>query len=429
MKRSVAKKVGEEHILRFSDGQTNVSCLVPKVVILGGAEYSVDSWQLVFEKVCRTVFAHSCERVKSCLMDPNFLWLDRRSDFYKKAIQLSSFVYAEIAADSSLCYRRSCQLMTLFPEVDGNVIVNVSDKGYKTCRMRGPASDLVSKWERESKGKIGQYVRLAMNYVLTNHLLTKQELKELSTYEGTARSIDTYLKKCPLISDMQFTDSNGFIRCWQEPVLVDGRSVFVNKEWYEYARPKFNAWLFPVIKRAVALEGCDGDASLRIHEWEELSGGKIGKFAFAALTYVLQQQLLTRDEFLELCTAKGTLNVLGFSMTHSPLFGLCEIVDSNGYRRSWTQPVFVSGRKIFMNQQWYELHRPKFLSWLKEILNRKEIHSDMLPEEPSVREELSLLESLSCAEENTVVPNAGESLSKYGDEYEAKLEEWGKVEL
>ena len=416
--------------LRFSDGPRDVRGVIPSVLALGTKRYAVDSWQSVFEKVCREMFAVVPDRFKTCLMNPDFLWLDRRSGFYKKSVQLSTFCYAELSGNPTLCYERICQLLSFLSEVEGGIVGRTETSNVKCKpRNRQSAEDvLVSAWERESKGKIGRYVRLAMSYVLTKHLLSRHELSELSTYEGTAKAIDTYLKKCPLVSDRQFADNNGIIRCWQEPILVDGRPLYVNKEWYEPARPKFNAWLLPVLRMSSILASSNDNVSEQILEWENLSKGKIGKFAYLALSYVLEQQLLTREEFEGLCTAQGALKTLGFSMTHSPLFGMREIVDSNGHRRSWTQPAFVGGRKVFMNQQWYELHRTKFLVWLKMVLCRGKHCPDMLPDEADPKSgHLSESEIGSACE---AVGNDAIAIQiEDGDGYDAKLDEWGEESL
>ena len=72
--------------LRFSDGPRDVRGVTPSVLVLGTKRYAVDSWQSVFEKVCREMFAALPDRFKTCLINPDFLWLDRRSGFYKKSV-------------------------------------------------------------------------------------------------------------------------------------------------------------------------------------------------------------------------------------------------------------------------------------------------------------------------------------------------------
>jgi hypothetical protein len=155
---------------------------------------------------------------------------------------------------------------------------------------------------------------------------------------------------------------------------------------------------------------------LLISQWDRQSCGKIGKFAFAALSYIVSKCLLTKEEFAELCTAEAVKLRLGFPLTHSPLFGLKEIVDSNGYRRSWREPVIVTGKSVYMNQQWYEANRNQFLAWLRPILRRNDSCLDML--------DLVLNDNL-MGEVNIENSNVVDE----DDTYSAALDAWGEDAL
>jgi len=161
---------------------------------------------------------------------------------------------------------------------------------------------------------------------------------------------------------------------------------------------------------------CKDTAELLISQWDSQSRGKIGKFAFAALSHVVSECLLTKEEFAELCTAEAVKLRLGFPLTHSPLFGLKEIVDSNGYRRSWKDPAIVAGRPVYMNQQWYEVNRNQFLEWLRPILLRNTSFSDML--------DLVLDDDLTGEANNVNSEGVDEA-----DTYSAALDAWGEDAL
>lgn len=125
--------------------------------------------------------------------------------------------------------------------------------------------------------------------------------------------------------------------------------------------------------------------------------------------------MLSKDEFETLCTAAGVKRILGISLTHSPLFGLCEIVDSNGYRRSWTECAVALGHSVYINQQWYETSRKHLLKWLNAILERNEHFDDMLVKRDDETEQRTI--------------NEVETEDKADDEFERQLDQWGKESL
>ena len=77
--------------------------------------------------------------------------------------------------------------------------------------------------------------------------------------------------------------------------------------------------------------------------------------------------------------------------------------------------MIVSGRSVYINQQWYETSRKHLLMWLNTILNRNRHFDDML----GLREN----------EDAQHVVNEIQKEDEADDAFERQLDQWGKESL
>jgi len=396
----------------FSSPPKNASTLAPFELILDDQKIKVGCWQEVLRTVCEYIHKVKPMCLRHRLMESEFLWIDRRKVSLITPVELASGLWIDLGGSDHDLFSRTTQLLSkcgVF--IYGARVKCMAEQSARKIETNNP-SELIKRWEHRSNGAIGKFVRMALTYLLENHILNDSEISTLSTAQGTYRELGIYLKKCPLISSREFVDAAGFVRCWRSPIVVGKTKFYANKEWYESSRKRFVSWLLRVLGQKPHRLATNTPL---IEEWDKVSRGKIGKFAFLALKYVVENCMLSKDEFEALCTAAGVKRILGISLTRSPLFGLQEIVDSNGYRRSWTESVIVSGRSVYINQQWYETSRKHLLMWLNTILNRNRHFDDML----GLREN----------EDAQHIVNEIQKEDEADDAFERQLDQWGKESL
>ena len=403
----------KQHVnVLFSSAPKSVALLMPVELILDEHKFKVNCWQDVLRMSCEYILKAKPLCLRHRLMDPEFLWIDRREGVLSTPVELAPYLWVDLGGSNDDLFLRTTQLLGKC----GALVYGARVKCREGQTIGGcetdNSSDLINRWERQSNGAIGKFARMALTHLLENHLLNESQISTLSTAQGTYRELGIYLKKCPLISSREFVDAAGFVRCWRSPIVVGTNKFYVNKEWYESSRKRLVAWLRHVLKQGAK---CSTSNAPLIVEWEKQSKGKIGKFAFLALRYIVENCLLSKDEFETLCTAAGVKRILGISLTHSPLFGLREIVDSNGYRRSWTECAVALGRSVYINQQWYETSRKHLLKWLNAILERNEHFDDMLVKRDDGTEQRTI--------------NKVETEDTADDEFERQLDQWGKESL
>lgn len=376
-KLSVKKQA---ELLFFSNPPSSLADVDPHELYLGNDKINVSSWRDVLRETCKYVYSYKRDCIKHRLMDPDFMWIDRRKNGMRAPFKIDNSLWIDMHGSADLIFSRVSKILyhcgVLYYD---SRIACIAEKKQHAERGEEISTEknkkLIDAWQVKSDGKIGRFVRISLEYLLSNHLIGAEEMAKLMSSEQASSVLKIYIKKCPLLSETEFYDAGGYLRSWKEPILVDGVKLFANKEWYEEYRPRYMKWLLPHLKDISEKK----EEHVLIKKWETESGGKIGKFAWQALSYVLENLKLTHDEFQQLTTAEGVRAHLGFSLGKDmPLFALKEIVDANGYRRSWTQTINVSGVAIYVNQQWYQDNKVKLVDWLLPILNRDGEYSDML---------------------------------------------------
>ena len=90
--------------------------------------------------------------------------------------------------------------------------------------------------------KIGVVVRKSFEYLITNGLLSPDDIFNLKDKEYCLQYLGCAY---PVLSEnsSNLTDSNGRLRFWKEPINTNSKTYYISKEWYEHDRKIVVPWL------------------------------------------------------------------------------------------------------------------------------------------------------------------------------------------
>lgn len=110
----------------------------------------------------------------------------------------------------------------------------------------GTTSDKAIGSEVDAAGKdekIGAYAKRMIYSALSENRVPDADFERLLTVEGTKELLGASLTTCPLFSYSRMIRRDGRNGCWTNPVVRDGKEVFVNSQWYESHRRKLDRLL------------------------------------------------------------------------------------------------------------------------------------------------------------------------------------------
>ncbi len=358
---------------------------------MGAASYGVMSWVKLLETVARAVLFDVRYREKALRILAE-LGSTSKKGTLRHPMELENGLWLEGNRAADDIIRRVLRLLVACGYPLESAVVEYESSPHKATklrkekRQRNVGMQPIEAFQPRNGEKAGAFARRMFTKMLEEgHIPREDFLACLDDKDGTKRVFGLLPGGQPLFSRKPMK-VGGNHRSWVQPFQSRfGFPVYVNSQW----RPKhlgklatlFATWsgkdksmdFFPVSPIQTTLFGPPAPEQLslfsasgrKITSRPTETPEKIGSFAKRELYAALAEGRVPDEDFNQLRTSEGTIDLLGISLSRCPLFALRPIV-RDSKTRSWADPAHRNGQAIYVCQEWYERHRSK----LKELLSR-----------------------------------------------------------